>query len=70
MTDKTLTIGSTVALPKPELDLLIESLQKNGFQTVGPHLQDELTPSGSATARRPTRSSTNLRSSRPRTPAN
>ncbi|MBE3066273.1 MAG: 4Fe-4S dicluster domain-containing protein [Chloroflexi bacterium] len=41
MTDKSLTIGSTVALPKPELDLLMADLRKNGFQTVGPHLQDE-----------------------------
>ena len=41
MTDKTLTIGSTVALPKPELDLLMADLRNNGFQTVGPHLQDE-----------------------------
>jgi sulfhydrogenase subunit beta (sulfur reductase) len=41
MTDKTLFIGSTVALPKPELDLLLADLRKNGYQTVGPHLQDE-----------------------------
>ena len=41
MTDKTLTVGSTVALPKPELDLLLADLRKNGYQTVGPHLQDE-----------------------------
>ena len=41
MTDKNLTIGSTVALPKPELDLLMADLRKDGFQTVGPHLQDE-----------------------------
>ena len=41
MIDKTLTIGSTIALPKPELDLLLADLRGNGFQTVGPHLQDE-----------------------------
>ncbi len=41
MTDKTLTIGSTISLPKVELDFLLSDLRKNGFQTVGPHLQDE-----------------------------
>jgi len=41
MTDKTLFIGSTVALPKPELDLLLADLRKNDYQTVGPHMQDE-----------------------------
>ena len=41
MTDKTLLIGSSVALPKSELDLLLADLRSNGFQTVGPHLQDE-----------------------------
>ena len=41
MTDKTLSVGSTVALPKPELDFLLADLRKNGYQTVGPHLQDE-----------------------------
>ncbi len=41
MTDKTLAVGSTVTLPKLELDLLLADLRKNGFQTVGPHLQDE-----------------------------
>jgi ferredoxin len=41
MPDKTLTIGSTVALPKPELNALLADLQKNGFDTVGPRLQDE-----------------------------
>jgi sulfhydrogenase subunit beta (sulfur reductase) len=41
MTEKNLTIGNTVALPKPELDLLLADLRSNGFQTVGPHVQDE-----------------------------
>jgi hypothetical protein len=41
MTDKTLLIGSSVSLPKSELDLLLADLRSNGFQTVGPHLQDE-----------------------------
>jgi sulfhydrogenase subunit beta (sulfur reductase) len=41
MTDKTLAVGNTVALPKTELDLLLADLRKNGYQTVGPHLQDE-----------------------------
>jgi sulfhydrogenase subunit beta (sulfur reductase) len=41
MTDKTLTIGSTIALPKPELDLLLADLRGNGYQTVGPHMRDE-----------------------------
>jgi sulfhydrogenase subunit beta (sulfur reductase) len=41
MSDKTLTIGSSVALPKPELDLLLADLRRNGFQTTGPRLQDE-----------------------------
>jgi sulfhydrogenase subunit beta (sulfur reductase) len=41
MTDKALLIGTTVALPKPELDLLMVDLRKNGFETVGPHKKDE-----------------------------
>jgi ferredoxin len=41
MNEKILTIGSTVALPKPELDLLLADLRSNGYQTVGPRLQDE-----------------------------
>ena len=41
MTDKTITIGSTLALPKSELALLIRDLQNRGYQTVGPRLQDE-----------------------------
>jgi sulfhydrogenase subunit beta (sulfur reductase) len=41
MIDKNLSIGSSVALPKPELDLLLEDLRSNGYQTIGPHLQDE-----------------------------
>ncbi len=39
--EKYLTIGSTVALPKPELDALLADLRASGFQTVGPCLQDE-----------------------------
>ncbi len=41
MIEKNLTIGSTVALPKAELDLLLADLRSNGYQTIGPHLQDE-----------------------------
>jgi sulfhydrogenase subunit beta (sulfur reductase) len=41
MSDKSLTVGSSVALPKTELDLLLADLRNNGFQTVGPHVQDE-----------------------------
>lgn len=41
MTENTLTIGGTVSLLKSELDLLLADLRKNGFQTVGPCLQDE-----------------------------
>jgi len=41
MTNNTLSIGSAVSLPKPELDLLMVDLRKNGYQTVGPHMQDE-----------------------------
>jgi hypothetical protein len=41
MIEKSLTIGSTVALPKPELDTLMADLRTNGFQTVGPHFIDE-----------------------------
>ena len=41
MNEKNLTIGSTVALPKPELDALLADLRSNGYQTVGPRLQDE-----------------------------
>ena len=41
MPKNNLTIGSTVALPKPELNMLMDDLRKNGFQTVGPRLQDE-----------------------------
>ena len=38
---KNLTIGSTVALAKAELDLLLANLRRDGYQTVGPRLQDE-----------------------------
>jgi sulfhydrogenase subunit beta (sulfur reductase) len=41
MIDKNLTIGSTVALPKSELNLLLSDLHADGYQTVGPRLQDE-----------------------------
>jgi sulfhydrogenase subunit beta (sulfur reductase) len=41
MTDIQLSTGSCVALPKPELDGLLEDLRQNGFQTVGPRLRDE-----------------------------
>lgn len=41
MTEKTLTIGSTATLPKPELDGLLADLRDQGYQTVGPRLQDE-----------------------------
>jgi sulfhydrogenase subunit beta (sulfur reductase) len=41
MSENNLTIGSTVALPKPELDALLADLRSDGFQTVGPCLQDE-----------------------------
>ena len=39
--EKTLSIGSSVALAKPELDALLADLRSNGYQTVGPRLQDE-----------------------------
>ena len=41
MTDKTLSVGGTVALQKSEFDLLLANLQNNGYQTIGPRLQDE-----------------------------
>jgi sulfhydrogenase subunit beta (sulfur reductase) len=41
MSEKNLTIGSTVALPKPELDALLADLRVSGYQTVGPRLQDQ-----------------------------
>lgn len=41
MSEKNLTIGSSVALPKAELDLLLADLRSSGYQTVGPHMQDE-----------------------------
>ncbi|MGA2489237.1 MAG: 4Fe-4S dicluster domain-containing protein [Anaerolineales bacterium] len=41
MNEKNLTIRSTVALPKAELDLLLADLRTEGYQTVGPRLQDE-----------------------------
>ena len=41
MPEKSLSIGSTVALPKTELNALLADLRQEGFQTVGPHVQDE-----------------------------
>ena len=41
MIETNLTIGSSVALPKKELDALLADLRTNGYETVGPHLQDE-----------------------------
>jgi sulfhydrogenase subunit beta (sulfur reductase) len=41
LNDKTLTIGSSVSLPKAELDALLADLRADGFETVGPHVQDE-----------------------------
>jgi ferredoxin len=41
MIEKNLTIGTTVALPKAEFDLLLADLRSNGYETVGPRLQDE-----------------------------
>jgi sulfhydrogenase subunit beta (sulfur reductase) len=41
MNEKNLSIGTTVALPKTELDLLLAELRASGYQTVGPRLQDE-----------------------------
>jgi sulfhydrogenase subunit beta (sulfur reductase) len=41
MNEKTLSIGNTITIAKPELDLLLADLRENGFQTVGPHMQDE-----------------------------
>jgi sulfhydrogenase subunit beta (sulfur reductase) len=41
MNEQNLTIGTTVTLPKPELDLLLADLRSSGYQTVGPRLQDE-----------------------------
>ena len=36
MIDKNLTIGSSVSLPKPELDYLLADLRKMGYETIGP----------------------------------
>ena len=41
MTEKQLFIGSTVSMPKTELDGLLVDLRSNSFCTVGPRLQDE-----------------------------
>jgi sulfhydrogenase subunit beta (sulfur reductase) len=41
MIETNLTIGSSVALPKKELNALLADLRTNGYETVGPHLQDE-----------------------------
>ncbi len=41
LSEKFLTIGTTVTLPKQELDALLAELRAGGFQTIGPHVQDE-----------------------------
>jgi sulfhydrogenase subunit beta (sulfur reductase) len=41
MNDKNLIIGSTVALPKAELNGLLKALQEQGYQTIGPRIKDE-----------------------------
>jgi sulfhydrogenase subunit beta (sulfur reductase) len=41
MTETQLTLGSSVALPKPEFNALLADLRQSGFQTVGPRLKDE-----------------------------
>src|SRR5512138_2431725 len=41
LSEKYLAIGSTVAVAKSELDALLADLRADGFQTVGPHMQDE-----------------------------
>jgi sulfhydrogenase subunit beta (sulfur reductase) len=41
MNERNLTIGSTVALPKAAIDLLLADLRADGYQTIGPRLQDE-----------------------------
>lgn len=41
MIEKNLSVGSTVAIQKTELDLLLADLRTNGYQTVGPRLADE-----------------------------
>ena len=40
MTKGTLNIGAKVAIKKPQLDILISSLQESGYQTVGPRVRD------------------------------
>src|SRR5512138_3412806 len=42
LSEKYLAIGSTVAVAKSELDALLADLRADGFQTVGPHVQDEI----------------------------
>ncbi len=41
LSEKNLNIGSSVTLQKPELDALLADLRADGFQTVGPHVQDD-----------------------------
>jgi sulfhydrogenase subunit beta (sulfur reductase) len=41
MIEKNLSIGTTVALPKAELDRLLADLRANGYQTIGPRMEDE-----------------------------
>lgn len=40
MVDIHLDPGSTVSLPKPQLDILLNRLRESGYQTVGPHIQE------------------------------
>ncbi len=41
MPERTLTVGSTVAIPKIEFDVLLAELRQQGYQTIGPRLQDD-----------------------------
>jgi sulfhydrogenase subunit beta (sulfur reductase) len=41
MLDITISRGTIVAIPKAEFDLLLADLRENGYQTVGPRVQDE-----------------------------
>ena len=41
MIDRSLLTGSTVTMPKAELDGLLSDLRSAGYTTVGPRLKDE-----------------------------
>ena len=41
MTEPKLDLGATVALPKAELALLLQGLQEQGFETIGPRLEEQ-----------------------------